>query len=259
MKQNVLDQVFYGTIGFIKKNSPSILSFLAVGGVVGTSISVGNATNKATKKLELVREEKGEKLNNIEIVRVTAPIYIPAILIGGSTIACILGANVLNQRRQATIASAYALADQTFKEYREKLIELHGKEADEEIRGEIARAHCDYHVLGINYPDRKVKWYEPYSDRYFEMYERELIDAEYHLNRNFILGGACSLNSLYEMLGLPATDEGERIGWCVCDGYMWIDFEHVLQKDRQGNEYYILQPMFPPMTEEEMEECGYML
>lgn len=259
MKQNVLDKVFYGTVKFIKQNSPTILSFIAVGGVVGTSVSVGKATNKATKKLERVRKSKGEKLNDLEIIAVAAPIFIPSILIGGSTIACILGANVLNQRRQAALVSAYALADTTFKEYREKLIELHGKEMDEEIRGEIARNHYDYHVLGIEHPDQKVTWYEPYSDRFFEMYERELIDAEYHLNRNFILGGSRSLNDLYEMLGLPAIPKGDKLGWCVCDGYMWIDFEHVLQKDYDGKEYYILQSVFPPMTEEEMEECGYML
>ena len=259
MKQNVLDKVFYGTVKFIKQNSPTILSLIAVGGVVGTSVSVGKATNKATKKLERVRKSKGEKLNDLEIIAVAAPIFIPSILIGGSTIACILGANVLNQRRQAALVSAYALADTTFKEYREKLIELHGKEMDEEIRGEIARNHYDYHVLGIEHPDQKVTWYEPYSDRFFEMYERELIDAEYHLNRNFILGGSRSLNDLYDMLGLPTTEKGDELGWCVCDGYMWIDFEHVLQKDYDGKEYYILQSIFPPMTEEEMEECGYML
>lgn len=259
MKQNVLDKVFYGTTRFIKCNSPTILSLIAVAGVVGTSISVGKATNKATKKLDRVRNQKGEKLNDIEIIAVVAPIFIPSILIGGSTIACILGANVLNQRRQAALISAYALADNTFKEYREKLIELHGKEMDEEIRGEIARNHYDYHVLGIEHPDQKVLWYEPYSDRFFEMYERELIDAEYHLNRNFILAGSRSLNDLYTMLGLPATEKGDENGWCVCDAYMWIDFEHILQKDPDGKEYYILSAVFPPMTEEEMEECGYML
>lgn len=259
MKQNVLDKVFYGTTKFIKCNSPTILSFMAVAGVIGTSISVGKATHYASKKLDKVRKAKGEKLNDIEIVAVVAPIFIPSLLIGGSTIACIFGANVLNQRRQAALVSAYALADSTFKEYREKLIELHGKEIDEEIRSEIARIHYDYHVLGIEYPDQKVLWYEPYSDRFFEMYEREVIDAEYHMNRNFIIGGSRSLNDLYEMLGLSSTEKGDEIGWCVCDGYMWIDFEHILQKKPDGTEYYILQSIFPPMTEGEMEECGYML
>ena len=259
MKQNVLDKVFYDTVRFIKCNSPTILSLIAVAGVVGTSISVGKATNKATKKLDRVRDQKGEKLNDIEIIAVVAPIFIPSILIGGSTIVCILGANVLNQRRQAALISAYALADNTFKEYREKLIELHGKEMDEEIRGEIARNHYDYHVLGIEHPDQKVLWYEPYSDTFFEMYEREVMDAEYHVNRNFILASSITLNSFLEMLGLPGMSEGDNIGWCLCDGYMWIDFEHELMYKSDGTPYYVIQSIFPPATEEEIEECGYSL
>ena len=259
MKQNVFNEVYKGARKFVKCNAATILSVLAVGGVVGTSISVGRATNQASKKLKDATDVKGEALNNIEIIVNVAPVYIPAILWAGSTIVCIIGANVLNKRAQAALMSAYALADNTFKEYRGKLIELHGKEMDEEIRGEIARNHYDYHVLGIEHPDQKVLWYEPYSDRFFEMYERELIDAEYHMNRNFIIGGSRSLNDLYEMLGLPPTYKGDKNGWCVCDGYMWIDFEHILQKDPDGKEYYILSAVFPPMTEEEMEEQGYFL
>ena len=259
MNQNLLNNVYYSARKFVKCNSATILSILAVGGVVGTSVSVGRATNKASKKLKEAADEKGETLNNVEVITTVAPVYIPSIIWAGGTIACILGANILNKRAQATLASAYGLADQTFKEYRKKLIELHGEEMDQEIRTEIARNHYDYHVIGMEHPDQKVTWYEPYSNRYFEMYERELIDAEYHFNRNFIIGGSRSLNDLYEMLGLPATKKGEDIGWCICDGYMWVDFEHELQRKPDGTEYYVLQPVYPPMTEAEMEECGYSL
>ena len=260
MNQNVLNKVYYGTGRFLRCNASTILSIFAVFGVVGTSVSVGTATNKTSKKLKEVTDAKSEPLSSVEVITTIAPIWIPSILIAGTTIACILGANVLNKQTQAALASAYGLTDQTFKEYRKKLIELHGEEMDQEIRTEIARNHYDYHVLGMEYPDQKVMWYEPYSNRYFEMYERELIDAEYHFNRNFVLGGSRSLNDLYEMLGLAPTKKGEDIGWCVCDGYMWVDFEHVLQRNKDDSKaYYILQPVYPPMTEEEMEECGYSL
>ena len=230
MNQNVLNEVYKGTSKFLRCNAATILSIVAVGGVVGTAVSVSKATSKASKKLKEATDEKQEPLNNIEIVATVGPIFIPS-----------------------------GLADQTFKEYRNKLIELHGEEMDDEIRSEIAQNHYDYHVLGIDCPDKKVTWFEPYSERYFEMYERELIDAEYHFNRNFTIGGSRSLNDLYEMLGLPYTRKGEKLGWCVCDGYCWVDFEHVLQQNKDGSEYYILQPVFPPMTEEELEECGYCL
>lgn len=259
MKNNVLNEVFCKSVSLIKRNAPTILSICGAVGVVGTAISSGRATIQVEQKLKKASKEKGDTLNDLEVVSILLPAYIPTFLFGLSTITCILSANILNKRMQASIMSVYALADNTFKEYREKLIELHGEEIDQEVRGEIARSHYDYHVLGIEYPDRKVLWYEPYSDQYFEMFEREVMDAEYHLNRNFILGGSQPLNALYEMLNLPATKYGEKVGWCVCDGYMWIDFEHELQHKPDGTEYYILQPIFPPMTEDEMEECGYSL
>ena len=52
---------------------------------------------------------------------------------------CIFGSNVLNKRQQASLASAYALLDTSFKEYKKKVIDLYNEEADIEIRNEIAK------------------------------------------------------------------------------------------------------------------------
>lgn len=45
--------------------------------------------------------------------------YIPAVAIGASTIACIMGANALNRRQQAALTSAYALVQSSYKEYKD--------------------------------------------------------------------------------------------------------------------------------------------
>lgn len=242
---------------FVKCNAPTILSGLSVIGVVSTSITVGLATQKSMKRLDNLNKE--DKASKPKVILAVVPPFIPAFLMGGSTIACILGANMLNQKTQASLIGAYMLADNSFKDYRKKLIELHGDEMDQEIRGEIAREHCNYHVLGLENPDKKVLWYEPYSETYFELYEREVMDAEYHTNRNFIMAGSITFNGFLEMLGLPSMPNGDEIGWCICDGYMWIDFEHELMHKPDGTPYYMVQSIFPPSTEEELEECGYGL
>lgn len=242
---------------FVKCNAPTILSGLSVIGVVSTSITVGLATQKAMKRLDNLNKE--DKASKPKVISAVIPPFIPAFFMGSSTIACILGANILNHKTQASLISAYMLADNSFKDYRNKLIELNGEDIDKEVRGEIARDHYNYHILGLENPDKKVLWYEPYSDTFFEMYEREVMDAEYHVNRNFILASSITLNSFLEMLGLPGTTEGDNIGWCLCDGYMWIDFEHELMYKSDGTPYYVIQSIFPPATEEEIEECGYGL
>lgn len=49
------------------------------------------------------------------------------------TITCLLASNILNKRTQASLMSAYAILDQSYKEYKNKLIELYGEEQHNEI------------------------------------------------------------------------------------------------------------------------------
>ena len=46
------------------------------------------------------------------------------------SIVCIFGANVLNKKWQASIASAYALLDSLYKDYKNKVKELYGDDAN---------------------------------------------------------------------------------------------------------------------------------
>ena len=92
------------------------------------------------------------------------------------------------------------------------------------IRTHMVRNHANFHSLDDPGPDQKMLFYEEYSERYFERYEREIMDAEYHLNRNFVLCGYASLNDFYEFLGLEPTELGEEVGWTTDDGIQWVDF-----------------------------------
>lgn len=47
--------------------------------------------------------------------------YSPAVAIGASTIACIMGANALNRRQQVALTSAYALDQNSYKEYKDNM------------------------------------------------------------------------------------------------------------------------------------------
>lgn len=83
-------------------SSPTILTVVASVGVIVTTITSVQATPKAIKLLKEAELEKGENLSKVEIIRVAGPSYIPSALLGISTIVCIFGANVLNQKKQAS-------------------------------------------------------------------------------------------------------------------------------------------------------------
>ena len=245
---------------FLKKNSATILTVAAAAGVITTSILSAKAAIKASRVLAHKEEEKSEKLTFEETISAVWTIYIPPVIVGMSTIACVFGANILNKRQQASLASAYALVDSSYKEYKAKLKELYGKEAHNNIVDSIAAEKCDEanisaggltsaYTQEIESDTEPRLFYDEYSGRYFETTIEKVLLAEYHLNRNYILRGFARLNEFYEFLGLEPTDYGETVGWDICDEIYWIDFNHrktFIGDDNDGFECYIIEmPYYP--------------
>ena len=245
---------------FLKKNSATILTVAAAVGVITTSVLSAKAAIKAFRVLAHKEEEKGEKLTFEETISAVWTIYIPPVVAGMSTIACVFGANVLNQRQQASLASAYALIDSSYKEYKAKLKELYGEEAHNNIVNAIAAEKCDeVHISAggltsaytqeIESDAEPRLFYDEYSGRYFETTIEKVLLAEYRLNRNYILRGFARLNEFYEFLGLEPTDYGETVGWDICSEIYWIDFNHrkaFIGDDNDGFECYIIEmPYYP--------------
>lgn len=214
---------------FLKRHASTILTCAGGAGVIATSIIAVKATPKAMTLLEKTKEEKGEDLTKLEKIKVAGPAYIPAVLMGASTIACIFGANALNQRQQAALMSAYALLDNSYKDYKKKLSELYGEDTVEEIQEEIVRDK--YKEKPYSVEDGKQLFYDDFSQRYFETTTEEVLRAEHALNRRMNDAHGVYLNEFYELLGLEPTDYGEFLGWSrneIYDMYWgsWIEFNH---------------------------------
>ncbi len=238
---------------FLARSSPTILCCIAAIGVVGTAISAAEATPKALKMLGDATEQDGN-VDKAELAAAIMPLYFPTAAIGLGTILCIFGANILSGHQQAKLMSAYTLVNNSYKEYRRKLIGLHGKEADIEVRNAMAREHCNFHALNMDAPDEKIIFYDEISCESIVRYEREVMDAEYHFNRNFTMRGYAFLNELYDFLGMPRTEYGGLAGWSAASGVMWVDFEHrLIDNDDGGLACYSIDMVFPPEVLEEWE------
>lgn len=238
---------------FIKKNAGTILSVMGSIGVVATAITAARAAPKAIKLLDDAREEKGSKLSKMEIAQIGFKTYLPVGLVSAATITCIMSANVLSRNKQANITSAYALLDQSYKDYRRKVIEMYGEETDHKIIEAIAvdkakevrisaSYMCDNVDLSLDDSSGKpVLWYEEYSKRFFEATLEQILSAEYHLNRNYILRGCATINEMYDFFGLDQVEWGDDLGWEPMDeGEFWIEFNHFKAKLDDGTEFYIL-------------------
>lgn len=153
------------------------------------------------------------------------------------------------------------LINKSYNEYKEKLKELYGEEAHQKIIDSIAKEHCNDVYLsgqdicgwnsldfGEHDPDENRLFYDEYSRRYFESSVSRVLQAEYHLNRNFVMSGHLPVNDFYEMLGLSALDGGEYVGWNCDDGIYWIDFNHRKTVLDDGLEVYIIEMVWTPDT-----------
>lgn len=243
---------------FMKRNASTILTCLGGIGVVTTTVMAVKATPKALQLIEEAEQEKGEKLTTWETVKTTAPTYIPTVLFGVGTVACIFGANILNKRQQASLMSAYVLLDESYKKYRRTVVELYGKETNEEIVNAIAVEEAK--DVGITAESLcantcltsdeacgdPVLFYDEWSHRYFESTIEQVIAAQYHANRNLVLRGYVPLNELYEFLGLEPTDYGNTVGWTVKDDFCWIDFNQNKVLIDDDIECYIIETSWGP-------------
>lgn len=215
---------------FLKRNSATILSVAGAAGVIATTVTAVKATPKAILLLENAEAVKGEELTTVEKVKIAGPVYIPSAVLGVSTIACILGANVLNQRNQASLMSAYALLDSSYKDYRKKVDELYGEEAGQQVRAGIAKDKYEESPVTV-IEDGKRLYYDFYSNRYFEATPATVKRAEYEVNRTLMLDDGVFLNEWYQHLDLEPLEHGWNFGWSACansDMYWqtWIDFNH---------------------------------
>jgi hypothetical protein len=222
---------------FLKRSSPTILSCVGAIGVVATAVSAFKAATEASK----ICQEFEDEPSKYEYVRATWKSYIPTVAIGAATIVCIFGANTLNKRQQASLASAYILLDNTFKEYRNKVKELSGEETDISAQKAIVKERYDKSPVFVT--GEYHLFYEYNYGEFFERSRADVLSAEHQLNLKFATDGYVSLNDFYDILGLEKSDVGDTFGWVFDDefyGSPWLDFKHELVELEDGMECYVI-------------------
>lgn len=240
----------------IYRSSPTILTVVASVGVIVTTITAVRATPKAVKLLKEAELEKGENLTKVEIIRVAGPSYIPSALLGISTIVCIFGANALNQKKQASLMSAYVMLNESYKQYRKSAKIVYGEDADDKIHVEMAKdamvATYDWgyqvYNMDMDSESERLLFYDLSSKKYFRTTMAAVLNAQYHVNRNLAVRGDCSLNEYLSFLGVEGIDGGDDLGWDI--SYMveemdcyWLDFDNYKSTLEDGLECIIIDTM----------------
>ena len=230
---------------FLRKHSSTILTVVGSVGVVATSVFAVKATPKALLLIDEAKQEKGDNLTVLETIKVAWKPYIPAAIIGMSTIACIFGANYLSSRHQASLMSAYALLDSSYKQYRNKVEELYGPDANSRTVKEIAKSNFD-ETMEIH--GDKELFFDYQSMRYFESTFEEVKEAETIFRRDLMRTGYACLNDYYDLLGIPHVKHGYDLWWTTKELYKYseIDFEYEITEVADGLECCIITMPYQP-------------
>lgn len=205
---------------YIWKHKGIILSTLASIGVVTTAIASGKAAVRV--------QQESCFCSDREKVELYVRHYAIPVLLGSSTVICIFGMNYLSNQEIKRLSTAYTMLYSNFHQYRDSLIELKGEKVDQQVFENITRRHSNFHQIDADMPDAKLKFKVPVTGEIIERYLTEVLDAEYHINRNYALRGYASVNQLLYFLGTRENGEPTQddMGWTYTDGLQWIDFYH---------------------------------
>lgn len=240
-----LTKMAKGIRNTMKKHSPEILTGLGISGMVVTVVVAVRATPKALAMIEQAEIDKGyelakegreeEPFTTLDAIKAAWTCYIPAAVIGSVSIACLIGANTVNARRHAALATAYALSESTLTEYQSKVKEEIGAKKEGAIRDAIAKDRIDKDPVKekevIETSRGETLCYDVLSGRYFKSDIEKIRRAVNDLNRQMRYDMYVSLNEFYYLIGLDGIKIGDDLGWNIDSGYMEPDFRSQLTED----------------------------
>lgn len=240
-KPNV-SKLFKNVQQIMARRSPEILIGIGIAGMITTTVLAVKATPKAIQLIEAEKQRKNKdstvefdeakstyrghskqpyccKLTPFEVVKTTWKCYFPAVSTGVISVACLIGAQSVNARRNAALATAYRLSETAFAEYKDKVVETIGEKKEQVIKDKITQDKLEKNPVSSNEVIMTEKGntlcYDPLSARYFKSDIDQLKRVECALNEIMFITDYISVNDLYDELGLAHISIGDDLGWCL--------------------------------------------
>lgn len=248
----------------VSKHSPELLLGVGIVGGIGATVLACRATLHLEEVLDK-HEETMSKINEVASDPETYPdytpekmtrdkyvttvktavsickLYAPAAILGGLSIASVIGGHHILNKRYLGVTAAYTALQKAYADYRKHVADEFGEEKElelyrgvrekiEEIEGkngkikEVKKKVADpreAHSIYARVFDESNKWFQknPTLNRMF------LQAQQSHANDLLKINGHLFLNDVYRMLGFPDTKEGAVVGWIDGYGDSFISFD----------------------------------
>ena len=198
--------------------SPEILTGVGIAGMITSTVLAVKATPKAIRLIDEKKKELDtDKLTVAETAKTTWKCYIPPVVTGITSAACLIGASSVHLKRNAALATAYKLSETALTEYRDKLPEVVGEKKAQAVRDAVAKERVESHPVEsstiIHTGNGKTPCLDFWTDRYFETDIDAIHKAVNETNALMLSEGYVSLNEFYYNLGIDSAGCGDVIGW----------------------------------------------
>lgn len=248
----------------VKRLLDSVSAEMALGFGLGVSfvamIASGDARLKADDILiqkEQEREDQGilEPMTFVEKTQSTWHCYILPIVLWGTSTAFIIWSHKIQGKKLLALASAYAITNKSFKEYKDKAKELLSPKKLNELETAIDQDKVanmtvlDGDILATNTGD--VLCVDAWGGQKFFSNAEAIRQAVARCNQMMVGHVYLSLNTLYDEIGLPPTVAGEELGWnSLFDDAITVHFSSVLDKEHVPALVMHLEPSPRPMYQD---------
>jgi len=239
----------------LKKNSPHILFVGGVTAVVAGTVLACRATLKVSGTLDDIQQDVTDINRNKELSPEDsakynkdlayaylkgggklAKLYGPSAIVTATGLGMLTGSHVQMTRRNASLMAAYAVVQEAYNNYRDRIRAELGEERELEIHQgystQISDDEDGTRKEIVVRDTNKLSMYSKIFDEYNPNWEK---DPEYNrvflqCQQNFVnhqlqARGHMFLNEVYDLLGFDRTRAGAVVGWIANgDGDNYIDF-----------------------------------
>lgn len=218
---------------FIIDKAPVLASVAAVGGVLSVAYFSARDTLKAkevydAEKSARIQEKRVMPKTKVDTAKIVWKSYIPTAISVGVTVSSIVALNYIGERRTAAAASAAALTEAAFHNYRDKVAKRLSGEDEEEIYKESGAADILERRNGsMVISGDEVLILDEWSGRYFKSNVEEIRSSVNQLNHELLTSVYASLSEFYDLIGLETTHESEEVGW-TNDCLLAVSFQPIM-------------------------------
>jgi hypothetical protein len=231
---------------FTSDNSPLLLTAIGAAGTVSSAILAGHASWRAAQIVRDAEDEKSESfgtdsylpLSNKERAKLVWKLYIPSVSVAAVSVTCIIMANRIGTRRAAAMATAYTILDESFGDYKKKVVEKLGEGKERAVRDEVAQDKVARNPASqstmIVTGKGTVPCLDAYNNRWFESDYDTVREAVIQLNEKIInsMESSATVNDFYDLLGIPSVRVGDEMGW-TSDQILKVDYTTTFTDDNR--------------------------